>query len=125
MIHWSGLDPHRRFGPRAESRRPVSGADGGVEPDGELSAVEAERSEPLGSLGVAEGLEGLEAGEIIEEYPDETPYPSCLVLGRTRAGRPLHVVCAPIPAEQRLIIITTYQPEPARWGSGFRRRRQP
>jgi hypothetical protein len=32
-------------------------------------------------------------GKVIEAYPDDEPYPSCLVYGRTSEGRPLHVVC--------------------------------
>ncbi len=32
-------------------------------------------------------------GEIIESYPDDTPYPSRLIL-HNLAGRPLHVVLA-------------------------------
>ena len=31
--------------------------------------------------------------EIIEQYPNDYPFPSCLVLGYTKAGRVLHVVC--------------------------------
>lgn len=34
-------------------------------------------------------------------------------------GRPIHIVCAPVPAEARLIIITTYQPDPERWEPDF------
>ncbi|MFB0533457.1 MAG: DUF4258 domain-containing protein [Anaerolineae bacterium] len=60
-------------------------------------------------------------GEIIEDYPDDTPYPSCLVLGRTQRGRPVHVVCAHVPEEDRSIIITVYEPDPDRWIE-FRRR---
>ena len=30
-------------------------------------------------------------GEIIEQYPTDYPYPSCLVLGMADAERPLHV----------------------------------
>jgi hypothetical protein len=52
-------------------------------------------AEPLGPIRVDEALEVLHAGEIIEEYPDDTPYPSCLILGRTASGRSLHIVCAP------------------------------
>lgn len=81
-------------------------------------------AEPLGIIQVDEVLQVLESGEIIEEYPEDKPYPSCLILGRTPRGRPLHVVCAPVPDEGRLIIITTYQPDPARWDTDFRRRRE-
>ncbi len=31
-------------------------------------------------------------GEIIEEYPDDKPYPSCLVYGRTSSKAPIHSV---------------------------------
>ena len=36
----------------------------------------------------------LVSGEIIEEYPADKPYPSCLVYGRTSAGDPVHSVWA-------------------------------
>lgn len=80
-------------------------------------------TEPYGTIRADDVVQCLRSGEIIEEYPDDQPYPSCLVLGQTREGRRLHVVCAPIIAERRLIVITTYQPDPARWDPGFRRRR--
>ncbi|MBI4590585.1 MAG: DUF4258 domain-containing protein [Candidatus Rokubacteria bacterium] len=79
--------------------------------------------EPPGVIRVDEVLRALEAGEIIEEYPEDKPYPSGLILGRTAAGRPLHIVCAPVTAEGKLVIITVYQPDPARWDPEFRRRR--
>ena len=82
------------------------------------------QSEPFGLIRVEEVLETLNAGEIIEEYPDDQPYPSCLVLGRTLTDRPLHIVCAPVLAERRLIVITTYQPDPARWDAEFKQRRR-
>ena len=31
-------------------------------------------------------------GEIIEEYPDDKPHPSCLVMGKNFAGDPIHSV---------------------------------
>jgi len=81
------------------------------------------QSEPLGLIRVEEVLEALNAGEIIEEYPDDQPYPSCLVLGWTLTDRPLHIVCAPVSTERRLIVITTYQPDPVRWEADFKRRK--
>ena len=33
-------------------------------------------------------------GEIIEDYPDDKYGPSCLILGFTKAGRPLHLQCS-------------------------------
>jgi hypothetical protein len=81
-------------------------------------------NEPFGVITVAEVLEALQAGEVIEDYPADTPYPSCLLLGRTPTGRPLHIVCAPVLAERRLLIITTYQPDPTRWDPELRQRRR-
>ena len=46
-------------------------------------------TEPFGGIRVGEILEVLQRGEIIEEYPDDKPYPSCLILGRTLTGRVL------------------------------------
>ena len=79
--------------------------------------------EPSGPISTAEILATFDTGEIIEEYPDDVPYPSCLILGRTQAGRPLHVVCAPVLEEGRLIIVTTYQPDSLRWENDWRRRK--
>jgi len=81
--------------------------------------------EPLGVIHTDEILQVLGSGEIIEEYPEDEPYQSCLVMGRTETGRTLHIVCAPVMGEGRLIVITTYQPDPVRWDSEYRRRRNP
>jgi len=36
-------------------------------------------------------------GEIIEEYPSDKPYPSCLIHGDSFAGEPIHrLVFAPV-----------------------------
>lgn len=80
--------------------------------------------EPLGRSQVEEVLQSIEAGEIIEQYLDDTPYASRLILGYTRSGRPLHLVCAPVSTEERLIVITTYQPDPNRWDQDLRRRKR-
>ena len=66
----------------------------------------------------------LETGELIEEYPNDTPYPSRLVLG-WRGPRPLHVVAADVTDAWETIVITVYEPDPSRWEPGFRVRRQP
>jgi len=52
--------------------------------------------------------------EIIEDYPDDKYGPSCLVLGFTQAGRPLHVLCS-YPSRPVLKIITLYEPDPNLW----------
>lgn len=64
----------------------------------------------------------LATGETIENYPNDTPYPSRLVLGRP-GSRPLHVVFAENKAMREIIVVTVYEPDPDRWDSDFRRRR--
>lgn len=66
----------------------------------------------------------LKIGESIERYPEDRPYPSRLVLGWSR-GRPIHVVAADNEAEQEIIIITVYEPDPRLWDPTFRTRRRP
>ena len=63
----------------------------------------------------------LRDGETIESYPEDTPYPSRLVLG-FRAHRPLHVVIAENLAEDTQMVITVYEPDPALWDEHFRKR---
>lgn len=31
-------------------------------------------------------------GEVIEDYPADKPYPSCLILGKNFSGEPIHSV---------------------------------
>lgn len=60
-------------------------------------------------------------GDVIEEYPDDLPYPSRLVLG-WRAGRPLHIVAAESTNTDETIVITVYEPDAGLWQPGFRER---
>jgi len=52
--------------------------------------------------------------ELIEDYPDDKHWPSCLILGFTDAGRPLHIQCS-YPSRTLIKIITLYQPDPDLW----------
>jgi hypothetical protein len=54
-------------------------------------------------------------GEIIEDYPDDMPYPSCLIMGKNFSGDPLHSVWAYNPVNLWAILITVYRPDPERW----------
>lgn len=63
-------------------------------------------------------------GEIIENYPESKPYPSCLVLGRTFGGDPVHSVWAFNRETCWAVLITTYRPDPTRW-TDFKRRKKP
>jgi len=81
------------------------------------------RTEEFGPISEQEVHEAVTSGEVIEDYPDDQPYPSALVFGYTESSRPLHVVCAYDDEDDMTIVITSYQPDPSRWVD-FRRRRQ-
>ena len=65
----------------------------------------------------------VESGEVIEDYPDDEPFPSRLMLG-TPKNRPLHVVAADEIDSDITHIITAYQPDPNQWEDGFKRRKK-
>lgn len=72
----------------------------------------------------ADVLDALERGEVIEDYPEDTPFPSALVLGFV-GERPLHVVVAFDAAGQDAYIITVYEPSPDKFELDWRTRRTP
>ncbi len=51
-------------------------------------------------------------GEIIENYPDDKPYPSCLILGKMSNSFPLYVVCA---LGDGVHVITAHWLDPEKW----------
>ncbi len=59
---------------------------------------------------------------IVNEYENDSPYPSCLAQGFTKRDRPLHMVFAVNHLIQTAYIITVYEPERARWTDNFTRR---
>ena len=64
----------------------------------------------------------LENGRVIERYDTDFPLPSVLLNGRTKANRPLHAVVGINEDEQRLVVITTYEPDALQWTDDFSRR---
>jgi hypothetical protein len=80
------------------------------------------RAEEFGSITDREVYEAICTAEVIETYPDDTPYPSVLLFGTTGANRPLHVVCAYDNEDNRAVIVTVYRPDPGRW-EDYRRRK--
>jgi Domain of unknown function (DUF4258) len=63
---------------------------------------------------VLEIREAFAGCEIIEDYPTDKYGPSCLLFGKTGAGRPLHIQCS-YPTRPLLKIITVYEPDPSQW----------
>jgi hypothetical protein len=71
-------------------------------------------------IALGEVLEALGSAVVLEDYPEHRRGPCCLVLGYTKRGRPLHVVCtSSLPA---LVVITVYEPQPPKWATPTQRR---
>lgn len=68
----------------------------------------------LREISVQELQDAIAIGEIIEDCPEDKYGPSCLILGFTKKGRPLHVQCS-YPSRPLVKIITLYEPDPAQW----------
>ena len=78
--------------------------------------------EERGAITDGEVFEAIQEGEIIESYPDDEPYPSILIFGKSRQGRIIHIVSAYSKEDDLAIVITAYEPDPSRWINGRRRR---
>ena len=73
-------------------------------------------------ISVQDALDVIEKGETVSDYPDDTPYPSRLILGWIH-DRPLHVVVGRNPDIGQCTVITAYEPEKEIWTNDFRRRK--
>lgn len=67
------------------------------------------------NLALAEILQSVQSGEIIEDYPTDKPYPSCLVFGIGEVQSPIHSVWAYNDVNGWAVLITVYRPDPKRW----------
>lgn len=65
-------------------------------------------------ISVREVEEALLSGsaEVIEDYPEDPRSPSCLILGITKGGRPLHIQCTYAP---NVAVVTAYEPKTNEW----------
>lgn len=79
--------------------------------------------DPFGLINSKEVFEAISTGKLLEHYDDDEPYPSCLIFGRTRNDRPIHVVCANYEIDDLTIVVTVYEPNPERWFNYEKRRK--
>ncbi len=54
-------------------------------------------------------------GEVIEDYADDKPFPSCLIYGKDKNDRPIHSVWAHSDEHKIAVLITAYVPDPEKW----------
>ena len=71
----------------------------------------------------ADVLEVLSAGEMIEDYPEGTPYPGALFLGWI-GNKPLHVVAALDRENSWAYIVTVYEPDLEHFEPDYKTRRK-
>lgn len=74
------------------------------------------------NISVNDIISCIQSGEIIEYYPDDYPYPSCLILGASARKLPMHIV---IGSNLKTIwIITAYYPDQTIWESDLKSRKK-
>lgn len=66
-------------------------------------------------------VNGIDTGEVIKQYEDDKPLPSCLVLGLSVNNKYIHVVVS--NDEEYVYIITAYYPDPQLWSEDFKTRK--
>jgi len=67
-------------------------------------------------------LSAIGCGEIIEQYPEDYPFPSCLILGCAEDGRFLHVVAS--IDDGFIYLITAYFPDSESWEEDLKTRKE-
>jgi hypothetical protein len=73
-------------------------------------------------ISAADVRKAVEAGELVEDYPEDTRGHSCLILGFAVDGTPVHVVCS--PKGDYLAIITAYLPNLEGWEASFKKKKK-
>lgn len=67
-------------------------------------------------------INGIETGEIIKQYEDDKPLPSCLILGFSIKSEYIHIV---VSCDMNFIyLITAYFPSPEVWENDFKTRKE-
>ncbi len=65
-------------------------------------------------------LNVIEQGEIIEDYEEDYPFPSCLILGESK-DKKIHIVVS--INEGMIYLITAYIPDPLKWENDLKTRK--
>ena len=72
-------------------------------------------------ISVLDILEVIETGEVIEQYPGDSPFTSCLIMGKSDE-KIIHVVAS--INESMIYIITAYVPDTTKWENDFKTRKE-
>lgn len=86
-----------------------------------LWSAHAERERFHDNLSVIEILDAIHSGDIIEQYDDDKPLPSCLMAGKS-GNKNIHAVIGYNADTGYIRIITVYIPDPELWDKEYKRR---
>lgn len=67
-------------------------------------------------------VNAIETGQIIEQYPNDQPFPSCLVLGHTIQEKSIHIIVSLNGG--KMYLITAYFPNSDKWESDMKTRKE-
>ena len=67
-------------------------------------------------------VSAVKQGEIIKQYEDDRPLPSCLILGPAVSGKMCHVVVS--HDDNYIYLITAYYPDTKIWGKDLKTRKE-
>ncbi len=72
-------------------------------------------------ISVDDIVNAIETGEIIKQYEDDKPLPSCLILGLSVNNNYIHIVVS--NDENYIYLITAYYPDIEEWNNDFKSRK--
>ena len=73
------------------------------------------------NITIQDVIKCIETGEIIKQYEDDKPFPSCLILGISINNRYLHIV---VSMDNSFIhLITAYYPNLEQWEPDYKTRK--
>lgn len=71
---------------------------------------------------IADIVNCIKTGEIIKQYEDDKPLPSCLILGISTKNRYIHIVVS--HDDNFIYLITAYYPTSEHWQNDFKTRKE-
>ena len=73
-------------------------------------------------ISIDDVMNAIDNGEIIEQYPNDFPFPSCLILGISINDKYIHVVVS--MNDDKIYLITAYIPNTDRWEKDLKTRKE-
>lgn len=70
---------------------------------------------------ISDVIDAINSGEIIEQYPEDYPFPSCLILGNSNE-KIIHIVAS--IDDGIMYIVTAYIPSADKWENDWKTRKE-